>query len=94
MNDPDITKQQYAPWLEKTLRELAAMAPEQIVIAAIGRKAEIATSYYNCDAGDIAMICGTLQQDAIMTRLENNAQWLKKLVDSAEDEEMGGEDEA
>ena len=92
MNNPDITKQQYAPWLEKTLRELAAMSPEQIVIAATGREGEFSTSYYNCDPGDIAMICGVLQQDALMSRLENNPQWLKSVIDNADESEEGTEE--
>lgn len=93
MNNPDITKQQYAPWLEKTLRELAAMSQEQIVIAATGREGEISTSYYNCDPGDIAMIYGVLQQDALMMRLENNPQWLKSVIDNADAPEEEGTEE-
>lgn len=82
----DITTEPYAEWLESSLGELVNYSPKKIAIVAVTGEGATATAYYECSAADKAMLGAVIQQDGMFDRLECNAEWLKGLVDSAEEE--------
>lgn len=82
---PDITKENYAEWLEDALKHLFEYKPTSIAIAAVNDDdGTSATTYYNCDAGMLAYIAGVIQQDGLFMRIENNTDWLKELLEDEE----------
>ena len=81
----DITKENYAEWLEEALRNLFKYKPTSIAIVAVNDgDGTSATTYFNCDAGMLAYIAGVIQQDGLFQRIENNREWLKELLEDGE----------
>lgn len=84
----DIRNQKYSEWLEELLKNMVNFDPNHIAFIAMNNRGETATCYFNCEASDLAMMDGVLQQDALFRRIEANRVWLKNLVDS---EDVGDE---
>lgn len=59
----DIQKEDYAEWLESSLRQMVDFQPTRIAIAASNNRGETATAYWQCDASDKAQIAAVIQQD-------------------------------
>lgn len=76
----DIRNEEYAEWLEKSLKEIVDFEPDEIAIVA-KNKGDIATAYFRCDAADIAMMVGVLEQDGLFMRLKNNRDWIRGLIE-------------
>ena len=68
----DIKDQPYAAWLEKTLRGIVEMQPERICLCARLPGGEVATSYYQCDASDMALFAHNIYSDAVLEVVRNN----------------------
>lgn len=83
----DIRNEKYAEWLEGALKEMVDLKPKKIAICCITADGSTATNYFNCHAGDIASMVGSMQQDGLFMALEVNADWLRSMLG------MGAEDE-
>lgn len=85
----DIQKEDYAEWLESSLRQMVDFRPTRIAICATNAEAT-ATAYWQCDASDKAQIAAVIQQDGLFDRIEANRDWLASLLE--EEEEDNGQD--
>ena len=82
----DIREEPYAQWLEKTLRGIVEMKPERICLCAMLPGGEVATCYYQCDAGDLALFAHNIYSDAMLEVIRNNRDLLQDDDEEAEDE--------
>lgn len=72
MNEIDLTKIEYASWLEETLREMIDLKPKSICLAAIFDDGNVGTCYYNATVQNKAIIAHRVYTDSILETIENN----------------------
>lgn len=81
----DITKQEYAEWLEDALREMVELEPETIGIVLIMPDGTTGTQYYNADNRDRLLMMEALMIDYLDSLITVNKDHLRELLE--EDEE-------
>ena len=82
----DITKEEYAEWLEDSLREMVDLEPETIGIVLIMPDGTTGTQYYNADNRDRLVMMEALMIDYLDDLIQVNADHLRELL-MGEDEE-------
>lgn len=82
----DITKQEYAEWLEDALRDMVELEPETIGIVLIMPDGTTGTQYYNADNRDRLVMTEALMIDYLDDLIQVNADHLRELL-LGEDEE-------
>lgn len=91
----DITKEPYAVWLEKTLRELVEMHPTRIGIIAIMEDGTTGTAYYNAEAASRAQMIRAMCEDSIVDFIRVNADYIADILSGSEaDDGIDAEEEA
>ncbi|MBR3640535.1 MAG: hypothetical protein IKN53_00715 [Oscillibacter sp.] len=92
----DITKTEYAEWLEKTLGEMVDMNPKSIAIAIVDGEGDVGTTYYHCGPGDLASMAGAIQQDGVYRRVIMDREVIKTIMkigrEIDEEEEDGAQE--
>lgn len=76
----DITKQEYAEWLEDALREMVELEPETIGIVLIMPDGTTGTQYYNADNRDRLVMMEALMIDYLDDLIQVNADHLRELL--------------
>lgn len=76
----DITKQEYAEWLEDALREMVELEPETIGIVLIMPDGTTGTQYYNADNRDRLIMMEALMIDYLDDLIQVNADHLRELL--------------
>lgn len=76
----DITKQEYAEFLEEALREMVELEPETIGIVLIMPDGTTGTQYYNADNRDRLLMMEALMIDYLDSLIEVNADHLRELL--------------
>ena len=76
----DITKQEYAEWLEDALREMVELEPETIGIVLIMPDGTTGSRYYNADNRDRLVMMETLMIDYLDDLIQVNADHLRDLL--------------
>lgn len=85
----DITKMQYASWLEQALHDIYEQPIRGLVLAGVLESGDVYTSYYEVPMADKLLIAGIINQDAMLDTLINSG-----YIDEDEDEEdIDGEEE-
>lgn len=73
MSNNDITKQNYAQWLEETLREVLELPVDSICISVKLTGGAVYTSYSDeCTMMDKLQFSGVIQQDAMLDMMRTN----------------------
>lgn len=89
MRTADITKQPYSEWLEKALRDVVKLNPDDICIACMSKGGD--SCYVNVFSGytlNKLMFAGMIQQDAMLDTLEANG-----YINETNEETENGEEE-
>lgn len=87
----DITKMQYASWLEQALHDIYDQPIQGLVLAGVLEGGDVYTSYYEVPMADKLLIAGIINQDAMLDTLINSG-YIED--DEDEDEEdIDGEEE-
>lgn len=76
----DITKQEYAEWLEDALREMVELEPETIGIVLVMPDGTTGTQYYNADNRDRLVMMEALMIDYLDDLIQANADHLRELL--------------
>jgi hypothetical protein len=79
----DLSKLEYAPWLEETLHNIVGMPVESICIMIKYEGHAVGTNYYNVSMHDKLAFAGYLQQDAMFDTMRANGM----IADVEDDEE-------
>lgn len=81
----DITKTEYAGWLEETIGCIMEHKPEKIGLCAMLPDGCFLTSYFGeCYPADKALMAYTISSDATMDTIKANA---RDILDAAEEQE-------
>lgn len=83
----DITKEEYAEWLEDSLKVIVEGEPESIAIAAKLKDGEVVTGYFDCSPQDKALLISHMAGDYIMAIVKANAGMVKEALDNLEEGE-------
>lgn len=87
----DITKMQYASWLEQALHDIYEQPIQGLVLAGVLEGGDVYASYYEVPMADKLLIAGIINQDAMLDTLINSG-YIED--DEDEDEEdIDGEEE-
>lgn len=83
---PDITKEPYAEWLEKALREMVNLKPSVIGITIIMPDGKTGTQYFNADNRDRLLMMEAIMIDYLEALIVANAESLRELLNEEEEE--------
>lgn len=90
----DITKRDYAEWIEEFLKTINDEDPEKIMVASRNRDGTVNTGYYNCGVEDKHNFAAHILEDAMFAVTMANADRIvKRAQEMEEDNEGGNEDE-
>ena len=92
MDKPDFNNLPYAGFLEEFVRELVDLDPVSIGVCAILSDGRVLTGYHDASPQDKAMFAYHMRSDAMFDELENNAEWLRSII-NGDDEPMDEEEE-
>lgn len=81
----DITQEEYAEWLEDSLKTIVEGSPKCIVLAAKLESGDVVTGYYHCGLEDRAMLLAHIQADMTMSIVQSNADMVKSAIDELEE---------
>lgn len=87
MEPDEIKKLPYAEWLEETLQNVIKFNPSRIALVAINDEGKALTAYHKCGWTDLFTASGTLYSDGIWLQIEDNVSMLKRMIESAGDED-------
>ena len=80
----DITKQEYATWLEESLKTILEFKPSSICIVASSEDGTTNTGYFNATGQDKAIFAANIMSDIVMDIVKINAEDIKKILDGTE----------
>lgn len=83
---PDITKEPYAEWLERALREMVYLQPESIGIVLIMPDGTTGTQYFHADNRDRLIMMEAIMIDYLGALIVANAESLRELLTGEEGE--------
>lgn len=82
----DIKETPYAQWLEEVLRDMVQLEPKQIALCVLVEGGASATSCYNCNSTDKALMAHSIYADSILDVVHENRDWINSDDEEAEDE--------
>lgn len=83
----DVTKMDWAPWLEETIKYLLDNKPVKIAMAVVMEDNSYAVDHYNCGPVDLYAMAGMIQSEGTWKEIQNSGHVLREIIESEDDEE-------
>ena len=82
-----IPKEDFNEWLEDAIAGIYEMKPRSMAFCAINENGDVATTYYNSSAQDIAIFVHNLNSDILFHLIRYNKDYINELLEGKDEDE-------